>query len=230
MDTQDIFVYCHNRGCIRDDCLRKEVYMPFNVLCKRTTFDCSDKNGYKHFLGSQPEISEITGKRVSDMSRKEDTGSEETFKDSREYIGILNDLANRPKTWFYIEPFAGNTDSLFDIKGDFTKYGTDIDEEKIEDLKKNHSELSKNFQVIDYKYWNKVLLDEKYKGHCVVYCEPPYMNKEGEFSMDEFVKTIEEWSHFNRVFVRMPQKAKNWELACRITSASNMYEVKPIKK
>lgn len=198
--------------------------MPFNVVCRRTTFECSDKNKFKYFLGNLPKKSEITGK---DVAPKVVTNNNE---DGFEYVELLNKITGSLNTWFYIEPFVGNSESINAIKGDFTKYGTDLDEYKIGVLKNKYPERVKNFQVRDYKSWNKVLLDSKYKGHCIVYCEPPYLDKQDEFKISEFVKVVEEWSHMNRVFVRMPQKAKNWELICKISSASNMYEVKPLKK
>jgi hypothetical protein len=206
MSNQDGLVYCHNRHCERDDCIRKETYMPFGVCCKRANFNCTKENGYKHFLGEETLV--------------------ETISSSTEgYIDYLNKVANELDIWFYIEPFVGNSESIFKIEGKFVNYGTDLDREKIEDLCSKYPDKIKNFQARDYKTWDKVLLNDKYKGHCIVYCEPPYINKQNEFDMKEFLGVVKKWSSKNKVYVRMPQKAKNWKLICSVSDVSSMFEV-----
>ena len=232
-------IYCHNRKCERDDCIRKEIYMPFNVCCKRRDFDCNKSNGYKDFLGEETSIleseqeSEIKESVISESPKEVEISKEneihisETTQESElTYLDYLNQITEDENIWFYIEPFVGNTDSISLIAGKCAKYGTDLDKEKIDALCEKFPDRVKNFQVRDYKTWDKVLLNDKYAGHCVVYCEPPYINKPDEFSMKEFLEIINKWVSKNRVFVRMPQKAKNWEFVCKVTSASSMFEVK----
>ena len=112
------------------------------------------------------------------------------------------------------------------IQGKCAKYGTDLDTEKIDDLCKQYPDKVKNFQARDYKTWDKVLLNDKYAGHCVVYCEPPYINKPDEFDMKEFLEVVSRWAKHNKVYVKMRQKAKTWELVGKVSDVSNLYEVK----
>lgn len=207
--------FCHNRKCKRLDCLRHEKNMEYNVLSMvSSNFKCGEENGYKCILLGEPVTPELSyrdfGHELEDCEveeSKKETKSEvqvdekEQANEDLGYIDFLNDIVKHSRVKFYIEPFVGNSKSILKIEGVSNKFGTDINEEKLNRKMVECKGSSKEFQVKDYKIWDRVILSETYKGKCIVFCEPPRKDSE-HFNQEEFLEKMRAWGAMNKVYVR----------------------------
>lgn len=216
------WMFCHNRKCKRLDCLRHEKNMEYNVLSKVSSADkylkkCNEETGYPEILLQEPAHPELSYEDfgyssdfeyeediddTSDSKKNDNTALVEDITESSQgYISFLNDIVKHSRVKFYIEPFVGNSRSILKIEGVPNKFGTDINKEKLERKMKECKGSSKEFQVKDYKVWDRVILSDTYKGKCIVFCEPPRHDSE-HFNMEEFINKMKEWGAKNKVYVR----------------------------
>lgn len=199
--------YCHNRKCQRIDCLRHEKNMELNTLSLRGEFLCNEENGYREALFTKPEKDELTYQDLGhtpddyegeEISKKVLTPINES---TQGYIDFLNDIIKHSRVRFYIEPFVGKSNSILKIEGVSNKFGTDISEENLRNKMNECNGSDKEFQVKDYRVWDRVILSDDYKGKCIVFCEPPRKDSE-TFNQEEFLEKMREWGAKNKVYVR----------------------------
>lgn len=210
------WLFCHNRKCERLDCLRHEKNMEYNVLSMvsskvRFMKNCNEESGYPEILLTEPEKPELSYEAFGyssdselDIDKQIKEKETEDFIDNSEvsgYVDFLNDIVKHSRIKFYIEPFVGKSNSILKIEGAPNKFGTDIDPDKLQSKMEECEGSSKEFQVKDYKVWDRVILSDTYKGKCIIFCEPPRHDSD-HFNFEEFLNKMREWGARNKVYVR----------------------------
>jgi hypothetical protein len=172
-----------------------------------SNIDCDESNGYPYLLTEPPEEDELPknyfgsfGFGDEEVEDEVEDEIEEVSSTTQQVVEYINNLITHSRISFYIEPFVGDSETIDKIEGVSTILGTDLNPEKVEEVKERMRGSSKTFRACDYKTWNKPLLSKDYKGKCIVFCDIPENSE--TFSVEEFVEIAKEWAKNNKIVVR----------------------------